>query len=163
MTAMEISQVLGNIGELVAAVAVVVSLVYVAVQVRDNSRLISENTKAQQMAAEVSSNDGNRALNLELIKNPELLNFVQRGMGDLEMDEMDAQRFALWLRMVMESHMTYFVQNKRGLSGSEVWEYWSHFFDRFCTRPGVVHVWQRMRNDFDESFRSYIDAKITSD
>ena len=38
MTLMEISQVLGNVGEFVGAIAVVATLLYLAVQVRDAGR-----------------------------------------------------------------------------------------------------------------------------
>ena len=46
---------LGNIGELISAVAVVVSLVYLASQIRQNTRQIDENTRAAQAAAFDSS------------------------------------------------------------------------------------------------------------
>ena len=42
---------LGNIGEFVAAVAVVVSLIYLAVQIRQNTRQVDVNTTALQRAA----------------------------------------------------------------------------------------------------------------
>jgi hypothetical protein len=44
-------QDLGSIGELVGAVAVVISLVYLAFQIRQNTRQIDENTKAAQASA----------------------------------------------------------------------------------------------------------------
>lgn len=159
MSMMELSQILGNVGDFVGAIAVVVSLIYLALQVRDNSRLIRENTKAQQMAAEISSNDGNRDLYLAMIKDPELLGLLVKGMRGDRLTEVDGQRFAVWVRMIFESHMTYFAQTERGLSGRLVWEYWSRYFDRFCSLPGVVPIWQHIRGDFDEPFRGYIDAK----
>ena len=42
---------LGNIGEFVAAVAVVVSLVYLAIQIRQNTHQITENVRSLQVAA----------------------------------------------------------------------------------------------------------------
>lgn len=160
MSIIELTQILGGLGAFVGAVAMVASLIYLALQVRGNSRLIRENTKAQQMAAEISSNDGNRELDLAIIKDPELLRLLLQGMRGGELTEIDSQRFALWVRMVIESHMTYFAQTERGLSVGLVWDYWSRFFDRFCDRPGVVRTWRQIRNEFDEPFRGYMDAKI---
>ncbi len=48
-------QDLGSIGELIGAFAVVVSLVYLSSQIRQNTRQIDENTRAAQAAASDSS------------------------------------------------------------------------------------------------------------
>jgi hypothetical protein len=42
---------LGNIGEIVAAVGVIISLVYLAVQIRQNTKQITENVRSLQVAA----------------------------------------------------------------------------------------------------------------
>ncbi len=160
MTIMETAGLLGNVGEFLGAIGVVVSLVYVAFQVRDNSKFVLENTKALLSTTEITSNDGNRELNLAYVQNPELVGLIVRGMDAEELNESDAPRFAQWIRMIFEAHMTYFVQHDRGLTGDEVWDYWSRVFDRYCRRPGVIQRWQRIRGDFDSKFRDYIDAKI---
>lgn len=163
MNVMETTELLANFADIVAALGVVISLIYLAVQVRDNSRLVSENTKAQLMAADISSNDGTREVNLEIIKDPELASLIRRGLSGDDLDEIDRQRFAQWVRMITESHMTYFVQLERGIVTGEIFEYWSRNFDRLCTRPAFTRSWNNIRNDFMESFRDYIDAKIPPD
>ena len=40
MSALEISQLLGNYGECVGAIAIVITLVYLAIQVRQNTRMM---------------------------------------------------------------------------------------------------------------------------
>jgi|GEM_PF-4426982 len=122
--------------------------------------IVLENTKALLSTTEITSNDGNRELNLAYVQNPELVGLIVRGMDAEELNESDAPRFAQWIRMIFEAHMTYFVQHDRGLTGDEVWDYWSRVFDRYCRRPGVIQRWQRIRGDFDSKFRDYIDAKI---
>lgn len=157
------AQLLGNYGEFVGAFGVIISLVYLGIQVRGNSRLVQENTKAHQMAAELASNDGTRAMGLELVKSPELTDLIRRGAADGEdLNRIDHQRFEHWVTMTLESHMTFFIQYRRGLAGNEVWDYWTRFFDRLFRQPGVALVWQRTRNNYDEDFRAYMDAKIQS-
>jgi hypothetical protein len=45
-------QDLGNIGEFVAAIGVVVSLIYLAIQVRAGSRQTEENTRALNLSSD---------------------------------------------------------------------------------------------------------------
>ena len=52
MSAMETAQFLGNIGELVGAIGVVVTLVYLAIQVRHSKQSTDANTRALEEARE---------------------------------------------------------------------------------------------------------------
>ena len=58
MTLMEIAQLLGNFGEFVGAIAVVVTLAYLAVQVKHGQESLNENTKVVrgQVVSQVTQN-----------------------------------------------------------------------------------------------------------
>ncbi len=157
---LEATQIMANIAGVVAAIGVMVSLIYLAIQVRDNSRLVSENTKAQLMAGDLSSNDGNRELFMEaLVKDPDLAALILRGYSGEELSEIDRFRFETWARMTVESHMTFFVLLERGTVTGEIFEYWSHSFDRLLRLPTFVDVYKKMRKDLKPSFREYMDKK----
>ena len=151
---LEATQIMANIAGVVAAIGVVISLIYLAIQVRDNSRLVSENTKA------LSSNDGNREMFLDvLVKDPELASLIHRGYAGEELSDIDRFRWETWVRMTIESHMTFFVLLERGTVTGEIFEYWSHSFDRLCKFPAFVDVYKKMREDLKPSFREYMDKK----
>lgn len=157
---LETTQIMANIAGVVAAIGVMISLIYLAIQVRDNSRLVSENTKAQLMAGDLSSNDGNREMFLDvLVKDPELAGLILRGYAGEELSDIDRFRFETWARMSIEAHMTFFVLLERGTVTGEIFEYWSHSFDRLCKLPAFVDVYKKMRGDLKPSFRAYMDKK----
>lgn len=52
---------LGAIGEIIGAFAVVITLIYVAAQMRQNNRQIEENTKVIRLAARESTQEAFRA------------------------------------------------------------------------------------------------------
>ena len=74
MTVIELSQVLGNFGEFFGAIAVVVTLIYLAIQLRQNTKGI----RAQSYYNVLS---GKNALYRELGANAELFNTLAQGMA----------------------------------------------------------------------------------
>ena len=70
----------GAIGEIVGAIAVVASLIYLAVQIRQNTRQISLSLEASKLAAfERNVESGNRAREA-LISNPEITQLFLKGL-----------------------------------------------------------------------------------
>lgn len=161
MNAIELTQILGNLSGVVAAIAVVVSLVYLSAQVRANSSLLKENTKAQLMAADFSSNEASMGLVLDLIRDPDVAKIVLQGLRGSPLSEVDRFRFEQWARCAIEGHMTFFVQLERGTVTNEVFDYWSNVVDRMCKLPGYSAFYQRMRPDLKPTFQAYMDKKIT--
>ena len=153
----------GNIGELVGAIGVVITLLYVAIQVRDNSRFIRENTASVKATNEITSNEFTSAIFLAMLKDPELLDIQLRGHRGEQLEHMEHVRYSLILRMGFEGHQTYFVQQTRGLVGNEIWNHWSRDMDAFCRLPGVIHWWSRNGSKYDPEFQKYIDEKVKAD
>ena len=72
----------GAIAEIVAALAVVISLIYLAIQIRQNTRQISLSLEASKLAAfEQNVDSGNRAREL-LITNPAVTELLIKGLAD---------------------------------------------------------------------------------
>ena len=78
---------LGNIGEFVAAIAVVVSLVYIAFQIRQGSRQISQNTNSVLGSVELETTRLHSHWLLSVAQSPELGRIWRLGI--------DAQRATL--------------------------------------------------------------------
>lgn len=153
-------QELASLAEVVGAVAVVISLVYLAVQVRQNSRFVRENTEFLRASNEVSSHDNVTAIRNWFVDQPHLLEVQRRGHAGEALEGTDAALYVLLLQSAFEGHMTYFVQHDRGLTGDAIWNYWVDYFDGECAQPGVRAWWTRSRTGFPEDFRAYIDEKV---
>jgi hypothetical protein len=160
MDIVEWSQILGNFGEFVGAVGVIVSLVYLALQVRTSAQSTRDNTLALLATTDMASNDGNREMYITLLKDPDLMQIMRNGHTGQALSREDNARYRLYLQAAFESHMTFFFQTKRGVASQEVWDHWSRFFDDYCLLPGVARVWQEVRDGFEGDFRDYMDAKL---
>ena len=91
-------EALGAIGEIVGAVAVVITIAYLAVQIRQNSR--SLRAAAYQDAVR-SANDWSSLL----VRDPELYALFSRGIGDYSsMSEEELGRFSHLLYMGMRNY-----------------------------------------------------------
>lgn len=83
----------GAIGEIVGAIAVVVSLIYLAIQIRQNTHQIALGMESSKLAAfERNIESGNRAREI-LISDPELVALFLKGLADYgSLDAMDQFR-----------------------------------------------------------------------
>ena len=72
----------GAIGEIIGALAVVASLIYLAMQIRQNTRQIALSLESIKLAAfERNVESGNRAREF-LISDPELTDLFLKGLAD---------------------------------------------------------------------------------
>lgn len=150
-----------NIGEIVGAIGVVASLVYLAVQVRHNSEHIKENTASLQGVSEAASEDGSRDVLITSITNPELIMIQRKGDSGEALNEIESAQYTMMLRVTFNSHQTYFIQHARGLTGDEIWEYWVRMFRKLTKAPGVRRWWSKAGKDYDQNFQTYIDDLMT--
>ena len=97
-------QDLGGIGEFVSAIAVVISLVYLAFQIRQNTSQIDQNTKAVQTSA-LDSGIG-RAMDIrrDIFVNEEISGIFLTGSADPEsLTEHELMRYRLLVHNVLWS------------------------------------------------------------
>ena len=79
-------QDLGALGELVAAIATIVTLLYLALQIR-------RNTKAQIAATEFSSDERNQQYMLAFMQDPAIAELVLRGNAGERLSSIDWMRY----------------------------------------------------------------------
>jgi hypothetical protein len=72
----------GAIGEIVGALAVVASLIYLAMQIRQNTRQISMSLESAKLAAFERTVESNNHAREVLITNPEVADLLLRGLTD---------------------------------------------------------------------------------
>ena len=151
----------GAIAELIGALGVIASLIYLAKQINANSDNIAQNTRALISDRDVSSNEAVMEILGSLAKQPELAALVMKGGLDAEpLSDLERFRYAAYLASSFESHQTFFVQHVKGSVSNELWNYYSGVMDRQVRMPGVAKWWLRNSDHFDPQFAEYIQRKL---
>jgi hypothetical protein len=153
---------LGNIGEFVAAVAVVVSLIYLAVQIRQNTRSV-------RMASHHSISTTMHELSKTMVYEPAVADLWRRGSHDLDSlsndERMRFETIAAWLFRMYEELFPY---HKRGQIEANFWKTRSRNMLAYLTLPGVRQWWETTQltfpvtggEQFGDEFRSYVLEKL---
>jgi hypothetical protein len=152
---------LGNIGEFVAAIAVVVSLVYLAFQIRQGSRQIVQNTNSVLGSVELEATRVYSDWLLSVAQNPELGRIWRLGMSEptkLSADE--KVQFAMLIGSAFYGIEGPFRQYRRGLLSQDAWQPMDELIARYMRSPAVLEWWANREVPFAKSFSEYADSKI---
>jgi hypothetical protein len=124
-------QDLGSIGEFVAAIATVATLVYLAVQIRQNTRMVRTST---YQAALESSNRVNELV----LDNPELHRIYRLGRADpSQLTDEERARFRLVIGQLMNVYETMFLQYERGTLDEDFWRARRRALRYVLSQPGI--------------------------
>jgi hypothetical protein len=121
---------LASIGEIIGALAVVVSLIYLAVQVRSNTE--AERTSTYQS---IVSDFG--ALNINMSGAPELSGLFTRAMEDyIQLNPDEQARISQVFFQAFRNFENMFYQHRRGYLDEELWLGWKRLMLTYFSRPG---------------------------
>ncbi len=155
-------EAIGAVGELLGAVGVIVTLAYLAVQVRQNSRNLDHNTRAVVSAAEIAGGQQVLMGQLPIAQSADLADLLLRGSRDYSaLTSIEKLRFRSFWHGALISHQGYFFQLQRGLLNEDVWGAYSRQFDAGARQPGFQEWWRHSKALFDPSFQAYFEAKMT--
>ena len=152
---------LGNIGEFVGAIAVVVSLIYIALQVRQNSRQISQNTNSVLGSVELDTTRLHSDWLLSVARSPELGRVWHLGISDpTKLTEEEGVQFAMLIGSAFYGIEGPFRQYQRGLLSEDSWQPMEELISRYMRSPAVLEWWANRDVPFARSFSEYVDSKI---
>ena len=147
--------VVGAVGELAGAIGVIVSLLYLA-------RQIGENTRATRRAASHESAQGLLSWFSHTLADPELTRIWTTGIEDLgKLSEEDAARFALLQFNLMKVAEDIHYQHVEGGMDAELWEGWHELWAQYLGAPGSKAYFGSRARLFSKSFRRYIEGLET--
>lgn len=145
---------IGSIGEAVGAIAVVVSLFYLAVQVR-------QNTRATRAATFKDVNDAWQGVMLELSQPESARVFSQGCLDPSKLQGADLIRFFFQTRTFFRRYEHDFHQQSTGSLEADAWQGYVVSLKRDLLRsPGIQRVWALDRETFSPGFASFVDAQI---
>ncbi len=147
-------QSLANLGEVVGAVAVVASLLYLAVQVR-------QSTKAQQTENYARAVDRISSMQATLSQDSEVSRIFATGVEDASnLTALEKIRFTWFLYEMFDAFEFMFHTYRSGEMPEEVWQRWALTVAFWMNFPGVLTWWENRPVDLTESFTLHVKSII---
>ena len=141
---------LGNIGELVAAIGVIASLIYLAVQIRQNTRSVRASTYH-------SVNRSAREAEMAVAGSETLAHTFRKGVREPESLTGDERlRFDLTMRTTVGWYEDVFFQYRQGMLTRDFWEVRRRGLLDLIQQPGASSWWAKNSRLYTDSFVSEI-------
>ena len=149
-------QDLGAIGELIGSIAVVVTLIYLAQQIRQNTR---------QLHVSNSESFVDRHYNLvtPLAMDKEFLKKWKRAGSQFEeLDEDEQDQFIMyeWRAITSWNHYHHLRQN--GLVADSQWHELTWIIENVGQRESMRAAWKMYRESYSQEFRDFMDSYMLS-
>lgn len=144
---------LGNIGDFVGGIAVIITLIYLAVQIRQNTR--STRLASMQSAMLAAQNVG-----ILPAQNRELARVVRVGLTTPEeLDDDEFQQFRYFLMSMLRVHEDMFVQHRAGVVDDETWLARASSLRTIFSMPGGRRVWDSS-SAYRADFRAWLESQL---
>lgn len=153
MTKLKLSE-MAHLAEIIGGIGIVASLIFVGMQVRENTLLIGVNS-------DQTVDTQNLALNVAVAESADLADILVRGEADREsLSDVEKKRFDNYSFSRFGSYENVVGIFERGLMTQSDFDIWSrHFNDRF-NRPGYRQFWIEYRDGYFPEFRIWADIQF---
>ncbi len=147
MTLQQIAQVLGAIG-------VIASLIYVAIQIRNNARAVRAATY-QQLSASLAT------MWMNLSNNDEQLKKMLRGGDDFEaLNRFEKASFRMAMMGYLRIYENAWFQRSIGTLRAKDWQAISSDMESIFSMPGMRAAWPLIKNRSGSDFAAHVDALV---
>ena len=141
-------------GEFIGGIAVVVSLIYLASQIRQNSRLV-------RASARSSHSQHTASANLPIIQDEDVARIYWDGLADRNsLSESDRRRFDPLLSLQIRITAEQFEFSRDEIGSARLWEEQEAGFLWQVQQPGLRQWWGEWRTTFSDDFRDYVEGLI---
>ncbi len=145
---------LANLGEFIGGIAVIASLIYLAIQIRQNTQSVRSSTIATNTA-----NWSSLLVNLASGDRSEPYNNGILGVADIS--GIHFQQFALMSRAMLVSFESQHYQYLNGALDENMYRgYERACRDQILAFPGHQMIWEITREGFSPEFRTLVDRLI---
>jgi len=147
---------ISTLAQVVSAVGVIISLVYLAVQVRQNTRAVRNST---HHALTVTRLD----YIAMVAQNAELSRILRIGTQDFsQLNEEERHRFHLIMYHLFSAGENFYYQQKQGALDAEQWERWCGTLRYHFTQPGIRTWFATSPIRFAASFGEFLQREFCS-
>ncbi len=141
---------LGSIGELLGSIAVFISLIYLAVQIRSGTETARTSTY-QSVVSDFS------ALNQSMSSTPDLSLMFVNALEDFESLSPDEKaRISQLFFMCFHNFENMFYQHRKGYLENDLWLGWKRLMLTYHARPGFQTWWSIRSDVYSEAFVEFL-------
>ncbi len=141
---------IGVVGEIIGATAVVVSLAYLAIQIR------TQNRQARTAAMhEISVGFRDAIATFANVENAEVITKANRDFDALSETEI----FVLiaGLQRILRVWEEAYFQHRQGQLESHIWDPMAHQYSSYLSMPALNRVWDLRKEFFSSEFREFAE------
>ena len=147
-------QDLGSLGEFVAAIATLTTLIYLAVQIKQNTRAVRSSAFQQVV-------DSFSGISLEIGLNREISDILDRANNDFSsLDTLEQRRYWSVLLSLFRRAESVFFHAEQGTLQAETWEGIREFLRSVLQGRGARLFWEENSFAFNSRFRTFVDAEL---
>ena len=146
----------GFVVQLLSAISIVASLVYLAVQIRENIR-------SMRRAATLDITRGLNDLGRYFLEKPDLAELYLKALGQpQELTAAERFRFERLMTHTFSSLQMAHEYHEDGLLGDETFEAYRQGVLQLLDSPAVMEWWEREGHSFSQSFRDLASKRSTA-
>jgi hypothetical protein len=146
---------LGNIGEFISSIAVLVSLIYLAVQIKKSTETARTSTYHS-----IVSDFG--AMNQSMASVPDLsMLYVQAMENFVDLEDSEKARISQLFFQTFRYFENMYYQHEKGYLDEDVWLGWERLMITYYRRTGFQSWWSLRREVFSQSFVSFLEQAKT--
>ena len=152
-------QDLGAAGEFVGAIGVVITLVYLAYQIRQNTVQLEQSTMTARAAAQNASNTALRETRASIFESAEMAEIFHVGNSNPEdLGDVPRVRYRLAMHNVTDVMLEIYAQAMATGFAPETWNTQGHtLVDRILATPGGQWFWATFGHNYPSAFRDEVD------
>lgn len=151
MTLADVADISGAVG----SIAVVISLIYLAIQIR-------QNTKMMRASAHHAANHLAVDINLALGTDPHAAEVLMLGSKDpTALTAEQGLMFHLMMRSIFSGAEDFYIQTREGLLDRGMWESRKYSMHQYLTRPGIAAWWRENQALFSKDFAVELGLAVT--
>jgi hypothetical protein len=152
-------ETLGNLGDFIGGIAVVATLIYLAVQVRQSSRHVE--ASVDQARAQAIREGMNHGVARMLAQDENLMALYLKGLRSFDaLNELESARFSFLMGELFGGVESNLLMYNEGLLSEERWNAQQTQISMYASAPGVRKWWKIYSGHFTATFRDIVEIEI---
>ena len=140
------------ISQLIGSLAVVLSVLYLAVQVH-------QSTRVAKVAMQDAAASAMRDVTKPLMENAELERIWRVGLEDISALSVEERaRFFHAAYQFLKAFETIHFHHVYGMMDTDLWKGWHGLLRHYVVAPGMAHYWKLRPEVFSERFRNFVNS-----
>jgi len=145
-------EAISAISQIIGSVAVVLSVLYLAIQVHQSTRIA-------RLSAQDAAATALRDVTKPFAENADLARIWRLGLEDLQsLSPEDQARFFHSTYQFLKAFETIHFHHCYKLMDDEVWQGWCGLLQHYIDSPGIEYYWQRRSDLFSRRFQQFVGS-----